>query len=74
MALRNNIALHLLKFKGDNTLNVSTWLKQFEAHCTMNEIRNPRKLPALLCCQGDTEVSQLIADDELITYEEVIVD
>ena len=36
----------------------------------------PRKLPAL-CCLEDTafsEVSQIMADDDTITYEEVIVD
>ena len=77
MAFRSNIASHLPKFRGDNTQNISTWLKQFEAHCTMLEVRMPRKLPALLCCLEDTafsEVSQIMADDDTITYEEVIVE
>ena len=77
MAFRNSIASHLPTFRGDNTQNISTWLKQFEAHCTMQEIRNTRKLPALLCCLEDTaftEVSQWITDDNGTTYEEIIVE
>ena len=77
MAFRNSIASRLPEFRGDNTQNISTWLKQFEAHCTMQEIRNTRKLPALLCCLEDTaftEVSQWITDGDGTTYEEIIVE
>ena len=74
MAFRNSIASSLPKFRGDNIQNINTWLQQFDAHCVMTEIRPPRKLPALLCCLEDTafaEITQLMADDEDITYEEV---
>ena len=47
MSFKNNIASHLPKFRGNNTQNIPTWLQLFKAHCTMQKIRNARKLPCL---------------------------
>ena len=68
------IPSHIQKFKGDNNQSFRVWIMQFEAHCRALDVKDGKKIPALLCClesSAFSAVTQMIADDSLVTYEDI---